>query len=86
MNALQPLDAPHLPMAEQKLLDYVAAAARVLGLTLDTAQAQRVAVHLGRTAAMAQQLEQAGLGVADEPAEIYCPLPFPSQFDGRPQR
>ena len=86
MNQLQPLNATPLPMTEQKLLDYVTAAAGMLGLTLDTVQAQRVAVHLGRTATMAQQLEQAGLGVADEPAEIYCPLPFPLPFDGSPKR
>ena len=73
-------------MTEQKLLDYVTAAAGMLGLTLDTVQAQRVAVHLGRTATMAQQLERAGLGVADEPAEIYCPLSFPLPFDGSPKR
>ena len=86
MNQLQPLNATPLPMTEQKLLDYVTAAAGMLGLTLDTVQAQRVAVHLGRTATMAQQLEQAGLGVAVEPAEIYCPLPFPPQPDGNLQR
>ena len=65
-------------MSEEQLLDYVRASAVVLGISIDSAQARRVAVHLGRTAAMAQQLEQAGLGVVDEPAEIYCPLPFPS--------
>lgn len=66
-------------MSEEQLLDYVRTSAVVLGISIDSAQAQRVAIHLGRTAAMAQQLDQAGLGVADEPAEIYCPLPFPSR-------
>lgn len=65
-------------MSEEQLLDYVRTSAVVLGISIDDVQARRVAIHLGRTAAMAQQLDQAGLGVADEPAEIYCPLPFPS--------
>ena len=59
------------------MISYVKAAAAVLALPLDEAQAQRVAAHLARTAALARQLEQAPLAPADEPAQVYCPSPFP---------
>lgn len=65
-----------MPTPEQ-LLAHVHASAELLGLPLDAARAQRVAEHLGRTAAMAQLLETAALLPHDEPAEIYCPAPFP---------
>jgi hypothetical protein len=60
------------------MLAYVKAAAAALALPLDEAQAQRVAIHLARTAALARLLEQAPLTVAEEPAQVYCPAPFPS--------
>ncbi|RQP21224.1 AtzG-like protein [Piscinibacter terrae] len=61
------------------VLDYVRAASLMLDLTLDAAQMQRVAVHLERTQAMAQALAAAELAAHDEPAEIFCPAPFPSE-------
>ncbi len=61
------------------MLAYVTAAARLVGLPLDATRAQSVAMHLGRTAAMARALESASLLPADEPAEVYCPAPFPAQ-------
>ena len=63
-------------MDEQEALAYVKAAAAALALPLDAAQAQRVAVHLARTAAMAQLLdavEMASQDEIDEIAEIYNP-------------
>lgn len=65
-------------MSSEESLVYVRAAATALGLTLDDARAQRVAVNLERTAAMAQLLDGALLAESDEPAEIYCPKPFHS--------
>lgn len=65
-------------MTDEEVLNYVKASSVALGLTLDEAQQQRVAVHLARTAGLAAQLAGLSLRVADEPAEIYCPLPFPT--------
>jgi len=65
-------------MGEQEVLAYVKAAAVALDLPLDEAQAQRVAVHLARTAGMAQQLDRLELPEHAEPAEIYVPKPFPA--------
>jgi hypothetical protein len=61
-----------------EVLAYVRSAARVLELSLDPARVQAVAVHFARTAAMARLLEGAPLAPGDEPAEIYCPAPFPA--------
>jgi len=63
-------------MNESEVLAYVKASAIAQGLVLDDARAQRVATHLARTAHLAQLLQDAPLGVDDEPAEIYKPLAF----------
>lgn len=65
-------------MTDAEVLAYVKATAVVLDLPLDEAQAQRVAVHLGRTAAMARSLDQLQLPPELEPAEVYMPKPFPA--------
>jgi hypothetical protein len=57
--------------------DYVRSAARFLDLPLDEAQVQRVAGHLARTKAMVALLRDAPLADDLEPAEVYCPAPFP---------
>ncbi len=59
------------------ILAYVKASAALLDLPLDDAWAQRVTVHLSRTAGMAKLLESVPLGVENEPAEVYRPAPFP---------
>jgi hypothetical protein len=66
-------------MQDPEMLAYVTAAARLVGLPLDASRAPSVAMHLGRTAAMAQALESAALAPDDEPAEVYCPAPFPPE-------
>ncbi len=58
--------------------DYVRSAARFLDLPLDEAQVQRVAGHLTRTKAMVAPLRDAPLADDVEPAEVYCPAPFPA--------
>ena len=63
-------------MTEEQTLAYVQAAAVAVDLPLGAAQAQRVATHLQRTAAMAALLDGFELESHDEPAEIYCPAPF----------
>ncbi len=68
-------------MEEDEVLAYVNAAARAVGMPLDAARARSVAVHLGRTALLAQALDAAGLAHEDEPAEVYCPAPFPAGED-----
>jgi hypothetical protein len=64
-------------MTEAQTLIYVQAAAVTLDLKLDTAQAARVATHLQRTAALAALIDAVPLADEVEPAEIYCPAPFP---------
>ena len=56
---------------------YVRSAARFLDLPLDEAQVQRVAAHLARTKLMVALLRDSPLPDALEPAEVYCPAPFP---------
>jgi len=63
-------------MNEAQTLDYVRAAAVAVGLPLDDAQAQRVAVHLQRTVGLAATLEAMALAPHDEPAELFRPAPF----------
>lgn len=62
-------------MSEAEALSYVIASATALQLPLDAAQAQRVAGHLQRTAAMAAPLMKLPLTPDAELAEIYCPAP-----------
>lgn len=60
------------------LLTYVNASAQLLGLPLADGQAQRVAAHLERTAAMAELLDGVDLSVDVEIVEVYCPkAPLP---------
>jgi len=70
-------------MDDADILAYVKAAAVLLALPLDEARAQSVAAHLARTAQLAELLEPAELGVEDEPAQLYCPAPFPPGGAGR---
>lgn len=69
-------------MNEEAVLAYVRAAADLAALPLDEARVRAVALHLGRTAAMARLLDAAQLAVDDEPAEVYRPAPFPDAEDG----
>ena len=66
-------------MEETQVLAYVKAAAQAVGLPLDDARAEAVAVHFGRTVAIARVLDRAPLGPEDELAQIYCPAPFPAE-------
>lgn len=72
-------------MDTTQALKYVKATAVALALPLDDARAERVAGHLVMSAALAHALEGFALQVSDEPAEIYCPAPFPSTTGGRRQ-
>jgi hypothetical protein len=67
-------------VSEDEVLAYVQATAALLELPLDGARARAVALHLGRTAAMARMLDAVPLSPASEIAEIYCPAPFPEDF------
>jgi hypothetical protein len=63
------------------LLQFVCASAALMHLRLDCGQAERVAAHLRRTAAMAELLEGEDLAAAHGPAQIFCPAPFTTQAD-----
>jgi hypothetical protein len=56
---------------------YVRSAAQMAALPLADAQVQRVAVHLARTKTLADSLLAFPLPDDTEPAEVYCPAPFP---------
>ena len=66
-------------MDEAEILNYVKAAAQAVALPLDAPRAQAVAQHMGRTLAIARQLEQAQLAPEHELVEIYRPAPFPNE-------
>ena len=63
-------------MTDTQILAYVKASAALQGLPLDEARAQAVAVHLARTAHLAQLLDNAPMVPENELAEIYNPLAF----------
>jgi hypothetical protein len=63
-------------MTEDQVLEYVKASAIAQGLVLDEARTRRVAMHLARTAHLAQLLEQTPMSVEDELAEIFKPSAF----------
>jgi hypothetical protein len=69
-------------MEENEILDYVKASARALGLALNDERAAAVALHLGRSMAVARVLEQVPLAPHHELAQIYVAAPFPAE-DGR---
>lgn len=66
-------------MEESEVLQYVQSAARAVGLPLDAARAQAVALHLARTVAIARIVDAAPLAAENELAEIYRPAPFPPE-------
>ena len=61
-----------------ELLAYVHASARLMGLVLDDARAQRVATHLARTGELARLLDDYPLAPADEPCALFHPGPHPA--------
>jgi len=63
--------------ASDEMVDYVRATALLLDMPLDAAQLQRVAGHLARTKLLADALAAVPLAHDDEPAEMFCPAPFP---------
>ena len=68
-------------MMSEDLTYYVRATAQLLKLPLGDAQAERVASHLARTSAMAALLDALPMPADAEPAEVYCPAPFPPRKD-----
>jgi hypothetical protein len=72
-------------MNDTQMLAYVGVTAALLRLPLDAERAQRVAVQLQRTAAMAALLDGAALAAHDELADIYRPAAFPPHGDGGEQ-
>lgn len=66
-------------MEQEQVLAYVKAAAQAIGLPLDDARAQAVALHFGRTIAIARMLDNVPLAPEHELAEVYKPAPFPGE-------
>ncbi|MDB5819520.1 MAG: hypothetical protein JWQ11_3160 [Rhizobacter sp.] len=76
---MKPIQDP--PWTDADTADYVRIAARLQALPLDEPQVRRVALHLGRTRAMAQMLTRFELTPHEEITEIFCPAPFPPGDD-----
>jgi Protein of unknown function (DUF4089) len=71
-------------MNTDQALAYVRVAADMQGLVLDDTHAAAVASHLALAGGMAALLHAADLGCEDEPAQVYCPAPFPDAEPGVP--
>ena len=71
-------------MTDPDLLAYVNNTALLLGLPMTAERAARVAVHLQRTAVMAEMLNVTALDPHDEIADIYSPAAF--QLSGNVQK
>jgi hypothetical protein len=65
-------------MTDEQALAYAKATAVAMNLTLDEAQAARVAAHLQRTAGIAGVVDAFPLAPHDELVELFCPAPFPT--------
>jgi hypothetical protein len=65
-------------MTDQQLLAYANASADALGIPMDAARALRVAGYLRLSGNFAGLLEAVAMGPELEPAEVFCPAPFPS--------
>lgn len=63
-------------MSDEDVLAYVQAAAKAMALPMDEARARAVALHFGRTVAIARALDAVPLAPDQEPAEIFRPAPF----------
>lgn len=59
--------------------NHVTVMAKLLGLRIDDARAERVAAHFARTKLLAELLGSVPLSPFKEPAEIYQPAPFPTE-------
>ncbi len=59
------------------LRTHVQASAALLGIPMDAERTERVLQHFARTARMAALLDALPLAPEDEPAELFCPAPFP---------
>ncbi len=65
-------------MTDPQLLAYANASAQALGIPMDAERALRVAGYLRLSGNFAGLLEALAMGPELEPAEVFCPAPFPS--------
>jgi hypothetical protein len=66
-------------MNELQAQAYALASADALGVPMDSARAARVASYLSLTARLASLLDAVSMSYEVEPAEVFCPAPFPAQ-------
>jgi hypothetical protein len=72
-------------MTDNDLLAYVKAGAALQGIPLTHQRAMAVAAHLRVAQGIAQTFQSDELFPDDEPAQLYCPAPFPSKLKMEPQ-
>ena len=65
-------------MNEVQAQAHARAVGATLGIPMDEERVSRVAFYLALTARMVGDLEQVTAGPEVEPAEVFCPAPFPA--------
>ena len=73
-----------MALSEDQMLEYVKTASGLMGFKLELPQMERVAFHLKLASMIFQNLEGKNFAVHDEPAQVYCPAPFPSRASATP--
>ncbi|NBQ88582.1 MAG: DUF4089 domain-containing protein [Betaproteobacteria bacterium] len=73
-------------MNEVQARAYALASADALGIPMDEQRAARVASYLALTARFAAMLDAVPMGPEIEPAEVFCPAPFPATDDALAER
>jgi len=66
-------------MTEAQAMAYASVSAEAMGVPMDEARVARVAFYLVLTSRLADVLDAQPLDVETDPAEVYCPAPFPQQ-------
>ena len=67
-----------VPLSEAEAQACVRAQAAALRIPMDEARVARVAGYLALSAQFAAELDAVDLDPALEPAEVFCPAPFPA--------
>lgn len=65
-------------MNQSQAQGHARAVGATLGIPMDEGRVERVAFYLALTARIMGELERIPLGPEVEPAEVFCPAPFPA--------
>ena len=76
---------PLPPLTLEQARAHALSSAALVAVPMDSARAERVAGYIALTARFAALLESAELAPHSEPAELFCPAPFPPEPTGEGQ-